>query len=56
MVRDGWLADWEVLHDIANTDGLVVIGQQVQNADARRVRKGIEPRGVLFRARSIELR
>jgi len=40
-----------VFHDLANAYRVVVVSQQVENANAHRIGKGSEATGVLLRAR-----
>jgi len=44
-----------MLHDLANADRFVIIGEQVENANTDRVGKGSEATGVLLRARLRDL-
>jgi hypothetical protein len=51
MMRYRRLPNWKVLHDLADADRFVIVGQQVENANTHRVGKGVEAAGVLLRAR-----
>lgn len=50
------LLNRKMLYDLANANRVVIVGEQVENANTHRVGKGFEATGVLLRARSSDLR
>ncbi len=55
-MRDRRLAERELVDDVADADRRVVAGEEVEDADARRVRERLEPARVFLRLSFAEIR